>query len=386
MRKVCIDDFATKKRYRYGTVMIDIETGRIVDMLESRESSEVTEWLATFPNIEVVSRDGSPMYAKAIRMAHPNALQVSDRFHLIKGLTDAAKQYVSGLLPQRIAIPSDRLPSSYWNKQPRKETDLPERIHHATTKRREANIDRVRELAAQGLNQTQIREITGHVSTTIKKYLNPVFTPERKEYGTSYPSKLKPYCDKIDELIGRHKTFREIEVIIREMGYCGAASTIRMYATRKRRHNQVLMKEYRDKTEIIERRFILKLLYNPIERTAGISQEQLDKVIELTPQLLIIYGLVSDFKALIASHNVDELEAWLESAKSIDSPDIDSFVNGIQRDIDAVKNAILYCYNNGLAEVSINKIKRIKHSMYGRADFSTLRTKVLLYEKWRHIN
>ena len=105
--------------------MINIETGRIIDMLESRESAEVSEWLATFPNIEVVSRDGSTMYAKAIRTAHPGALQVSDRFHILKGLTDAAKQYINGFLAQIIAVPSDNVPSSYWLKQPRTETDLP---------------------------------------------------------------------------------------------------------------------------------------------------------------------------------------------------------------------------------------------------------------------
>ena len=89
----CIDDFATKKRYTYGTVMVDAETGRIVDMLESRESTEVSEWLATYPNLKVVGRDGSQMYAKAIRTAHPDALQVSDRFHIFKGLAEAARQF-----------------------------------------------------------------------------------------------------------------------------------------------------------------------------------------------------------------------------------------------------------------------------------------------------
>ena len=49
--RVCIDDFATKKRHTYGTVMADIDTGRIVDMLESRESAEVATWLATFPDL-----------------------------------------------------------------------------------------------------------------------------------------------------------------------------------------------------------------------------------------------------------------------------------------------------------------------------------------------
>ena len=61
-------------------------------------------------------------------------------------------------------------------------------------------------------------------------------------------------------------------------------------------------------------------------------------------------------------------------------------MGGITRDIDAVKNAIIFDYSNGLAEGSINKIKRIKHTMYGKASFSTLRTKTLMYESWRYIN
>jgi transposase len=384
--KVCIDDFATKKRHTYGTVMVNIDTGCIVDMLESRESAEVTEWLSTFPNIEVVSRDGSPLYAAAIRTAHPNAMQISDRFHILKGLTDAARQLVLGIIGQRIAVPSDTAPSSYWLKQPRCDTDLPERLHNATTEKRTASIQEVRDLAAKGLNQKHIRELTGHCSTTVKKYINPDFEPEFKEYGVNYPSKLKPYCDTIDTMLNVHKTFREIEAAIREMGYCGSASTIRMYASRKRRHNQAAMAEFRENTEIIERKYLLKLLYNPIEKVKGITQEQLDKVITLHPQLLAVYDLIRDFKAIIAARHVDDIEQWLDSAKSLDSPDINSFVNGITRDIDAVRNAIIFDYSNGLAEGSVNKIKRIKHTMYGKASFSTLRTKTLMYEFWKSVN
>jgi len=159
-----------------------------------------------------------------------------------------------------------------------------------------------------------------------------------------------------------------------------------MYASRKRRHNQALTKEYKASVEVIERKFFLKLLYHPMEKIKGIKQEQFDHVLKLNPQLLTIYSLVSDFKALVAACRADDLELWLESAQSIGSQDIDSFVNGIRRDIIAVKNAIVYNYSNGLAEGSINKLKRIKHSMYGRASFPTLRTKVLMYERWKLVN
>ena len=381
-----MDDFATRKRYTYGTVMVNAETGRIVDMLESRESADVTKWLLTFPNIEIVSRDGSTTYASAIANAHPGAMQVSDRFHIFKGLTDALRQYISSMLPQRIGIESETAPSSYWRKEPRAETDLPERLHNATTGRRTANIEKVRELGAQGLNLSQICEVTGHSYPTVKKYLDLDFQPEYREYGVSYPSKLKPYCDTINAMINECKTFREIATKIRGMGFRGSESTIRMYATRKRRHNQALFNETQKNIEVIERKYILKLLYNPIAKVKGISEEQLSKVIAEHPKLSAVYDLISSYKALFAARHVDDLEQWLESAKSLGSTDVESYVNGIARDIVAVKNAILYSHNNGLAEGSVNKIKRIKHTMYGRASFDTLRTKTLLYERWRFIN
>ena len=231
-----------------------------------------------------------------------------------------------------------------------------------------------------------IARITGHAYSTIKKYINHDFSPVSKEYGASYPSKLKPYCTKIDELIAQRKTFREIKEAIVEMGYQGAESTIRMYATRKRRHNQANTSDYLKNTEIIERKYILKLLYNPIEKTNGITEEQLTKVMESNPKLFMVYGLVNDFRSLVAAKNVDNLEPWMMAARTIESPDIESFVNGLCRDIDAVRNAIIYNYNNGPAEGNINKIKRIKHTMYGKASFSTLRTKVLLFEMWKNIN
>ena len=92
---VCIDDFALKKRHRYGTVMVDAETHRIIDMIASRAQNEVAEWLATYPDIRVVSRDASGAYAAAIKQAHPDAIQVSDRFHILMNLTEHAKKHIA---------------------------------------------------------------------------------------------------------------------------------------------------------------------------------------------------------------------------------------------------------------------------------------------------
>ncbi len=63
-------------------------------------------------------------------------------------------------------------------------------------------------------------------------------------------------------------------------------------------------------------------------------------------------------------------------------PELNTYINGVQKDVDAVKNGISLAYNNGLAEGSVNKIKVIKRIMYGRNSFELLKSKVLLHEKY----
>ena len=78
---VCVDDFALRKRFSYGTVMINLENHRIVDMIPSRDTNVVCNWLKTFHNIEVISRDGAITYASAATNSHPDVIQITDRFH-----------------------------------------------------------------------------------------------------------------------------------------------------------------------------------------------------------------------------------------------------------------------------------------------------------------
>lgn len=85
IRRICVDYFAIKKRFSYGTVMVDLDTHRIINLLPSRDTGDVEKWLASYPNLEVISRDGAAIYAAASAHSHPEAVQVSDRFHLIKG-------------------------------------------------------------------------------------------------------------------------------------------------------------------------------------------------------------------------------------------------------------------------------------------------------------
>ena len=106
VKKICVGDFAIRKRKSYGTVMVDLITHRIIDLLPSRDSKDVKQWLSTFPNIELVAKDGAVIYSSAVSKSHPNAIQVSDQFHLIKGLAEAINKIIIRLYPGRLEIPN----------------------------------------------------------------------------------------------------------------------------------------------------------------------------------------------------------------------------------------------------------------------------------------
>nr|WP_278321597.1 hypothetical protein [Clostridium amylolyticum] len=95
-----MDDFAMKKRHIYGTVMIDTETKKIINLLDSRDLDDVVKWLKTYLNLKIVSRDRSLTYAAAIRKAHSNAIQC----HLLKNLTDYCKNYITKKMKFKIKI------------------------------------------------------------------------------------------------------------------------------------------------------------------------------------------------------------------------------------------------------------------------------------------
>ena len=83
--KICVDDFAFRKRYTYGTVMVDLETHRIIDILDSRETGKVEDWLRSYPNLQVISRDGAQAYAYASAAANSH-LGILVTYHLMKPL------------------------------------------------------------------------------------------------------------------------------------------------------------------------------------------------------------------------------------------------------------------------------------------------------------
>jgi len=412
-------------------------------MIDSRDYETVCTWLKTYPNLHVISRDGSITYNNAITDAHPGALQISDRFHLLKNLTSYGKDYLKKKLKPQILIKASLGTSNKETKtinqanENRKLTlkEKCEKIeqllsagkcktsicrsinmdirvydklmamtpeereslfktkviteHEEKVKRKKERVNEVRELKRIGCSNREISKRTGLSRSTIQKYLDENFNPIHASYGEKKNGKLTPYIKDIDKLLEKGIMGSEIEKKIRVMGYNGSSSTVRHYITDWKRIKKFYYdnsKEDGIRTERLERKNIFKLLYHPLETVKSISQEQFEKVCQEYPCFRKIHSTIWEFKDILAGKNVDVLDKWIEKAKKLDIPEIDSFIYGLKRDWDAVRNAIKYEYSNGLVEGSINKLKVIKRIMYGRCSFDTLRTKTLRLEKMRSFN
>ena len=409
--------------------MVNLSNGRIIDVIESREKEDVVAWLSLFPNLEYISRDGSITYASAIKKAHPNAYQISDRFHLLKNLTDAMTTCIYKMLTSRIVIPltmgkkvMNELLSSKPSRRDRillvkslasqgrtaqeirsltgcslqtirnyikmAEKDIPKhsedkrgQAHRDAMEKILARVEQVRTLHDKGYNIRQIVDRTGYTKKTIKNYLSPDFNPVHGQYGVHRPGKLAPFRNEVVSMRSKGIPYKDIYESIYKKGYTGSVDAIRVFiAKEKRLQRDVEGYDAAGSTEVIERKWLIKLLYKPLENVKQLNHEQVKNVFDNYPLFKKIHDLVWDFKKILLSKAKDSLPQWITEAENLELGELNTFINGIKKDIDAVQNAFTFPYSNGLAEGSVNKLKTVKRIMYGRCSFELLRKKLLLLE------
>jgi len=118
---VGIDDWAWRKGQRYGTIVVDLERSDVIDLLPDRDADTVAAWLEAHPEVEVIGRDRSGAYAQAATEGASQAVQVADRWHLLKNLRESVER----VLERHWAVVDAALKTSEAPREPARDAAVP---------------------------------------------------------------------------------------------------------------------------------------------------------------------------------------------------------------------------------------------------------------------
>lgn len=175
-RVVGIDDWAWRKGRRYGTIVVDMESGEVVDLLPDRDADTVKTWLQAHPGVEVVSRDRSSSYSAAATEAAPEAQQVADRWHLLKNVREAVERMLDRhqaaiaaafSADNTAAAASEVVPATSAKGTP-----------EAGSPRRRERFERVCELHREGHSIREIARLVGMARNSVRRYLRRESCPD----------------------------------------------------------------------------------------------------------------------------------------------------------------------------------------------------------------
>ena len=400
-RVLGVDDLALRRRYSYATLLVDLETHRPVDLLKERDADTLSKWLREHPGVEVISRDRSGAYASGAAAGAPDAIQVADRFHLLRNASEAMDGMLRG---RRLAVEAPE-PSGEEAEaptitavEPMPEPEMaevvverPERPLSSTKRyeaeRRAARIarwEKVRDLHQAGMSIHQISREVGIARLTVRRLIATPAPPcnqtqNRRPGGLSSPT-LAPYLTHLQDRWQQGCTnVAQLLREIRDRGYRGSRSLLSqsVKAWRGPKKPGLPNKERRRARQMTKRLSMRWLCLKPSEKLKADERVLLEKLLAQESEIALGYDLLQRFRQLLKDRDLAALGPWLRDAAEGDIPTFMSLANGIKGDWAAVEAAFQLTWSNGLLEGHVNRVKLIKRQGYGRAKFDLLRRRVL---------
>jgi transposase len=403
---VGIDDWAWCKGQRYGTIVVDLETHDVIDLLPDRDAATVRTWLEAHPGIELVSRDRSSAYSQAASEAASQAQQVADRWHLLKNVREAIERVFERHLPviTEALEPADPDPTTMTDAssrdqpepapstEPVRQESLPaptpasprQEAALAKRRRRVERFERVHELRRQGMPIRQIARELDLSRKSVRRYLRRERCPDWRP-GRATRSGLDAHREWIDARIAEGRiNASELHGELVSKGVRLSYATVRRYVTKRlgragKARPRVNAAKPKPAPPPSPKRLSFDWVRRPEKRTVE-AQSRLDKIRGSSPDLTAALDLADDFAALIRQRTTGTLTEWLLRAEVSACPEVRQFAEGIRRDESAVNAAMTTRWSNGPVEGHVNRLKTIKRQMFGRAGFSLLKARVVSRE------
>jgi transposase len=371
-----IDDWAWRRGRRFGTILCDLERGRVIDLLPDRSAGAVADWLKQHPTITIVSRDRFGPYAEAAQAGATGAVQVADGWHLIVNCSDALRSILDRSHAQlrkaawRCAQHGRTAPAVARHRRQPAPPDGKLRAAHL--RRWQAHYADVVRLQREGAGIKQIVRQTGLARNTVRRWVRgakPV--PYRRAPG---PSLLDVHFPFAEERRRQGCTAAELWRELRQRGFAGGYDIVRRWAARQRALDAGSPLSPLPAWRVPSSRHATRLLTTPQAALGRADRLFVETLRSIAPPIGLVADLSQAFGDLIRERRVDDLETWITTAAATE---LRGFADGLRRDLAAVRAAITLPWSNGPVEGQINRLKLLKRQMFGRANFDLLRHRVL---------
>jgi transposase len=374
-RVLGVDEFALRRGHRYGTVLVDVEARRPVDILPERSADAFAAWLAGHPGTQLICRDRAGCYSDGGARGAPDAIQVADRWHLWHNLGEAVEKAVArhrqhltaaAAAASAPAAPADPAPAA--PAAPRRDrTAVRTRARHAD----------VHSLLAAGCSIGAIAAELGLAHNTVRRFARAADPEELLVHdGTGRRRGMldayEPYLRERWNSGATNATLLWRE--IRAGGYRGGYSRVHDYLAPFRQTTRMPAPARRRPKP----RTVASWIMTRPGTLPDDDQAELDAILAASPELATLTAHIRDFAALMTQRRGRDLEHWMTAATASSEPALKSFVTGLRADQDAVTAGLTLQWSSGSVEGHINRIKMLKRQMYGRANPDLLRRRALL--------
>jgi transposase len=420
-----VDEWAKRKGQSYGTILVDLEAHRPVDLLPDKSAESFAKWLREHPGVEIISRDRGKEYIKGATEGAPEAIQVADRYHLLTNLRDTLKRLLESnraclkaaaekamepyqdeyqeLKQEQVShtdieshsASGENLVDKHTQKKqlettPQLETTQKltraEQEKQARRSIRQERYEAVLQLHQQGVSIRGIARRLKLSRPTVRKYIEAEICPMYPE-DVKRGSKLDPYAGYIQQRweAGCHNASQIWRELL-YLGFDGSRGLVACWVSKQRtRDSSSFAVSPSPDSEPMPNPEVVPwspsraswVLVSEEDELKEEDKQALERMKQADEKVAEAYDLGQRFTKMVRERQHESLLPWLEDVARSKIDALTGFANGIKQDLAAVTNALSLPWSNGQTEGQVNRLKLIKRQMYGRANFDLLRRRVL---------